>query len=104
MINCRYAGHAAMHPLPVALPMPVRPALAVGSDLKNTFCVGDGRYAWLSGHVGDMDDLATLQAFDTARDHLEHVTGVQPEMIVADRHPGYRSTAWAASARRRPLS
>ncbi len=46
--------------------MPVPAALAVGTDLKNTFCVGDGRYAWLSGHVGDMDDFATLQAFEAA--------------------------------------
>ncbi|HKN42649.1 MAG TPA: hypothetical protein VJW23_01900, partial [Propionibacteriaceae bacterium] len=82
---------------PVALPLKVPPALAVGSDLKNTFCVGEGGYAWLSGHVGDMDDLATLQAFDIARDHLETVTSVRPELIVADQHPGYRSTAWARS-------
>ena len=88
----RSRGYA---PLPVALPMPVRPALAVGSDMKNTFCVGDGGYAWLSGHVGDMDDLATLRVFDAAHDHLENVTGVRPEIVVADRHPGYRSTAWA---------
>jgi hydrogenase maturation protein HypF len=90
----RSRGYA---PLPVALPMKVLPALAVGSDLKNTFCVGDGRYAWLSGHIGDMDDLATLQAFDIARDHLEKVTGVLPDIVIADRHPGYRSTAWARS-------
>ena len=90
----RSRGYA---PLPVALPMKVQPALAVGSDLKNTFCLGTGGYGWLSGHVGDMDDLATLQAFDIARDHLEKVTGIQPEVIIADRHPGYRSTAWAHS-------
>ena len=71
----------------MALPIQIRPALAVGSDLKNTFCVGAGGYGWLSAHVGDMDDLATLQAFDIARDHLEKVTGVQPEMIIADQHP-----------------
>ena len=90
----RSRGYA---PLPVALPVPVRPALAVGSDLKNTFCVGEGGYAWLSGHIGDMDDLATLRAFDVARDHLQKVTGVRPEITIADRHPGYRSTAWARS-------
>jgi hydrogenase maturation protein HypF len=88
----RSRGYA---PLPVALPVPVRPALAVGGDLKNTFCVAADGYAWLSGHVGDMDDLATLRAFDTATGHLESITGVRPELVVADRHPGYRSTAWA---------
>ena len=63
----RSRGYA---PLPISLPVPVPPALAVGGDLKNTFAVGDGRYAWLSGHVGDMDDLATLHAFDAAVEHL----------------------------------
>ncbi|MEO9139373.1 MAG: carbamoyltransferase HypF, partial [Jatrophihabitans sp.] len=88
----RSRGYA---PLPIALPMPVRPALAVGGDLKNTFCAGTGGYAWLSAHVGDMDDLATLSAFGTATVHLLALTGVEPELIIADAHPNYRSTAWA---------
>jgi hydrogenase maturation protein HypF len=89
----RSRGYA---PLPVALPVDVRPALAVGGDLKNTFCVGEGAYAWLSAHVGDMDDLATVRAFETATTHLGALTGVRPELIVADRHPAYRSSGWAA--------
>ena len=60
----RSRGYA---PLPVALPVPVPPTLAVGADLKNTMAVADGKYAWLSQHIGDMDDLATLSAFDAAR-------------------------------------
>ena len=55
-----------------------RPALAVGGDLKNTFCLGEGRHAWLSAHIGDMDDLATLRAFDAPRAHLSALTGVAP--------------------------
>jgi hydrogenase maturation protein HypF len=82
-------------PLPIALPVPVRAALAVGGDLKNTFALGEGGYAWLSAHVGDMDDLATLRAFESAATHLSAVTRVQPELIAADRHPAYRSSAWA---------
>ena len=54
----RSRGYA---PLPVALPREVPPTLAVGADLKNTCAVAEGRYAWLSQHVGDMDDLATLR-------------------------------------------
>ncbi|MGQ0631355.1 MAG: carbamoyltransferase HypF [Sporichthyaceae bacterium] len=88
----RSRGYA---PLPIALPVPVRPALAVGGDLKNTFCLAEGRYAWLSAHVGDMDDLATLTAFEAATAQLRSVTRVNPEVVVADRHPGYRSAAWA---------
>ena len=73
----------------------VPPTLAVGADLKNTMAVADGKYAWLSQHIGDMDDLATLSAFDAAQRHLQELTGVHPEVLVADAHPLYRSTAWA---------
>lgn len=88
----RSRGYA---PLPLALPLPVLPALAVGGDLKNTFCAADDRYAWLSAHVGDMDDLATLTAFAKATAHLTGLTTVTPSLLIADRHPGYRSTQWA---------
>ncbi|MCV7278560.1 carbamoyltransferase HypF [Mycolicibacterium flavescens] len=88
----RSRGYA---PLPVALPVPVPPSLAVGADLKNTMAVADGRYAWLSQHIGDMDDLATLSAFDSAQRHLTALTTVAPEVLVADAHPLYRSTMWA---------
>jgi hydrogenase maturation protein HypF len=82
-------------PLPLSLPFEVPPVLAVGADLKNTFCLAEGRLAWLSAHVGDMDDLSTLRAFGTAEAHLEKLTGVRPGALVADRHPAYRSRRWA---------
>ncbi len=88
----RSRGYA---PLPVALPLTLPPTLAVGADLKNTLAIADGKYAWLSQHIGDMDDLSTLSAFDSARQHLQVLTGVEPEILVADAHPMYRSTAWA---------
>ncbi|MFD9433489.1 carbamoyltransferase HypF [Streptomyces sp. NPDC060002] len=88
----RSRGYA---PLPVALPLPVRPALAVGGDLKNAFCLGTGRRAWLSAHIGDMDDLGTQRAFESAVAQLQSITGVRPGTLVADRHPGYRSARWA---------
>ncbi|MFE7812499.1 carbamoyltransferase HypF [Streptomyces sp. NPDC057433] len=88
----RSRGHA---PLPLALPVPVAPALAVGGDLKNAFCLGEGRRAWLSAHIGDMDDLATQQAFARAEEQLEAITGVRPTRLVGDRHPAYRSGRWA---------
>ena len=79
----------------IALPVSVPPTMAVGADLKNTMAVADGKYAWLSQHIGDMDDLATLSAFDAAQRHLRELTAVAPEVLVADAHPLYRSTAWA---------
>jgi hydrogenase maturation protein HypF len=97
----RSRGYA---PLPIALPFPVPPTLAVGADLKNTMAVAEGKYAWLSQHIGDMDDLATLAAFDAAQHHLRELTGVAPGLLVADAHPLYRSAAWAhRNAEGRPV-
>jgi hydrogenase maturation protein HypF len=97
----RSRGYA---PLPVALPVPIPPTLAVGADLKNTCAVGEGSYAWLSQHIGDMDDLATLEAFAASEQHLEHLVAVTPKTLVADAHPGYRSADWARrSAGARPI-
>ena len=71
----RSRGYA---PLPIALPFEVEPVLAVGADLKNTCAVAEGRYAWVSQHIGDLDDLATVEALGSASRHLERLTGVRP--------------------------
>lgn len=97
----RSRGYA---PFPVPLPTPVAPSLAVGGDVKNVLCLGEGRRAWLSAHIGDMDDLATLTAFDGAARQLAGLTGVRPDRLAADSHPGYRSTGWAGrNAGERPV-
>ncbi|MEU1314926.1 carbamoyltransferase HypF [Streptomyces tibetensis] len=83
-------------PRPLRLPVPVRPALAVGGDLKNALCLGAGDQAWFGPHIGDMGDLTTLEAARRADAHLRALTGVSPELVAADRHPGYHSTRWAA--------
>ncbi len=90
----RSRGYA---PMPIALPFDVPPTLAVGADLKNTCAVAEGRHVWLSQHIGDMDDVATVDAFGSAEEHLEMLTGVRPTVIVSDDHPGYRSTSWAVA-------
>jgi hydrogenase maturation protein HypF len=92
LIVRRSRGYA---PLPLPLPLPVRPSLAVGGDLKNTFCLAEERQAWLSAHIGDMDGLATQHAFERAVEQLESLTGVRPDRLACDRHPGYRSARWA---------
>ncbi|MFE4411531.1 carbamoyltransferase HypF [Streptomyces sp. NPDC056821] len=82
-------------PRPLRLPLAVRPALAVGGDLKNVPCVGDGEQAWFGPHIGDMADLATQEAARRAERHLLRLTGVTPVLVAADRHPGYHSARWA---------
>src|SRR3954470_2666788 len=85
-------------PLPVALPFDVDPVIAAGGDLRNAFCVAQGHQAWLSPHVGDMDDIATRRAFARAVDHLQELVRVEPRRLVVDRHPLYRSAGGAQEA------
>ncbi|WP_327242870.1 carbamoyltransferase HypF [Streptomyces sp. NBC_01320] len=92
LIVRRSRGYA---PLPLALPHPVPATLATGGDLKNTFCLAEDHRAWLSAHVGDMDDLATQHAFERAEQHVETITGVRPGILATDRHPRYRTAQWA---------
>ncbi|MET8330599.1 carbamoyltransferase HypF [Streptomyces sp. NPDC005181] len=92
LIVRRSRGYA---PLPLALPHAVPATLATGGDLKNTFCLAEERRAWLSAHVGDMDDLDTQHAFARAEQHMEALTGVRPGILATDRHPRYRATQWA---------
>jgi hydrogenase maturation protein HypF len=92
MMVRRSRGYA---PLPVRLPFEVPPILAVGGEIKNTFCLARGRDAWLSQHIGDMGNLVALQAFERAVEHFRAFYGVDPEHCAADLHPGYHTTAWA---------
>ncbi|MFS9669189.1 carbamoyltransferase HypF, partial [Klebsiella pneumoniae] len=69
----RSRGYA---PLPVAAPFDLPPTLAVGADLKNTFCLADGACVWPSQHIGDMGDLAVIDSFAASERHFESITGV----------------------------
>jgi hydrogenase maturation protein HypF len=88
----RSRGYA---PLPVTLPFSAPPLLAVGGELKNTFCLTHEQHAFLSQHIGDMENWETLEAFNRARTHLQNLYHVQPTALVCDLHPGYSTTHWA---------
>jgi hydrogenase maturation protein HypF len=88
----RSRGYA---PFPVRLPHTVPPILAVGGELKATFCLANGSYGYMSQHIGDMENVETLAAFTTAVAHYQTIFHTQPELIVCDSHPGYLSTQWA---------
>jgi hydrogenase maturation protein HypF len=96
----RSRGYA---PLPIDI-NPAGPAvLAVGGELKNTFCLTDGSRAYMSGHIGDMATWETLRAFERAVGQLSEIRG-KPLRLAADLHPGYHTRAWAErSAAGRPL-
>jgi hydrogenase maturation protein HypF len=88
----RSRGYA---PNPVLLPFEVAPILAVGPELKNTFCLTRDRYAFLSHHIGDMENYETLRSFDEGITHFERLFRIQPEAFVHDLHPDYLSTRYA---------
>jgi hydrogenase maturation protein HypF len=88
----RSRGYA---PFPVKLPFVARPILAVGGELKATFCLTRERHAFMSQHIGDMENLETLDAFAGAVDHMQAIFRITPECIACDLHPGYLSTRWA---------
>jgi hydrogenase maturation protein HypF len=88
----RSRGYA---PFPVRLPFPVKEILAVGGELKNTFCLTRDDYAFMSQHIGDMENLETLQAFEAAVGHFLKLFRVEPGILACDMHPGYLSTKWA---------
>ncbi len=87
----RSRGYA---PLPVDLGCDGPAVLAVGGELKNTFCLTDGPRAYMSGHIGDMATWETLRAFETAVGQLSEIRR-QPMRLAADLHPGYHTRSWA---------
>ena len=91
----RARGYA---PVPVAFEGGRRAALAVGGELKNTFCLTDGDHAWVSPHIGDMGALATLRTFEQTVARFQTMCGVEPQVIATDAHPGYVTSRWARRA------
>ena len=81
-------------PYPVHLPFEVKQVLAVGAELKNTFCLTRDRYAFLSQHIGDMENYETLRFFEQMVEQLARTFRVQPQVIACDMHPGYLATRW----------
>jgi hydrogenase maturation protein HypF len=88
----RSRGYA---PYPVHLSFETRPTLAVGGELKNTFCLTRDKYAFLSHHIGDMENVETYASFEQGIEHLSHLFRITPEIIACDMHPGYFTTQWA---------
>jgi hydrogenase maturation protein HypF len=83
-------------PVPVRLSSALPSVLAFGGLYKNTVCVTRGRDAYLSAHVGDLDNAATCAAQDEAVAHLLEVLAVTPQAVACDRHPDFHSTLAAA--------
>jgi len=87
----RARGYA---PAPVPLSIATRPILACGPELKNTFCLTRDRYAFVSQHIGDMQNLETLQHYEQTLSIYQRLFHVTPEVVAVDMHPDYQATRY----------
>lgn len=88
----RSRGYA---PFPVQLPWESETILAVGGEMKNTFCLTRDHFAFLSHHIGDMQNFETLSSFEQGIAHFERIFRIDPAMIAYDLHPDYMATRYA---------
>jgi len=83
-------------PEPIAVPggFP-QPVLACGAELKNTFCLAKERHAFVSHHIGDLENVETLRSFTEGIEHFRRLFDVDPRVVAYDLHPEYLSTKYA---------
>jgi len=88
----RARGYA---PYPVHLPFTARQVLAAGAELKNTFCLTRDEHAFISQHIGDMENVETLEHYQNTIELYKKLFRIQPEILAHDMHPDYLSTKYA---------
>ncbi len=83
-------------PYPIKLHIHTKqPILAVGGHLKNTFCFLRDDFAFLSHHIGDLENYETLHSFTEGIEHFKNLFSITPEILAYDMHPEYLSTKYA---------
>jgi len=93
MIMRRSRGYA---PEPVRLRAPFRrPVLGCGAELKSTFCLGKDDHAFVSHHIGDLENYETFRSFAEGIAHFRRLFAVTPQVVAHDLHPEYLSTKYA---------
>jgi hydrogenase maturation protein HypF len=86
-------------PLPLELGRDYKTSvLAVGAELKNTFCLTKGPQAFVSHHIGDLENVATLEAFEEGVAHFREVFDVTPAAVARDLHPDYLASRYAMAS------
>jgi hydrogenase maturation protein HypF len=95
----RSRGYA---PQPVSLPGTIDGCvLAVGAELKNTFCLAKDKHAFLSQHIGDLDDVSAYEFFQNTLEKFGHLFDLEATVIAHDLHPDYMSTRIASEIAKR---
>jgi hydrogenase maturation protein HypF len=91
-------------PLPINLTREAPPILATGAELKNTFCLTKDDNAFISQHIGDLENVETLLHYERTEMLYEHIFATQPSVFVCDSHPGYLSTTYCHERNEAPLT
>jgi len=84
-------------PFPIKLSFPLEMILACGGELKNTFCLTRDQYAFVSHHIGDLENLEMLASFEEGVEHFKNLFYIEPKAVAYDLHPDYLSTKYALS-------
>jgi hydrogenase maturation protein HypF len=84
-------------PSPIKISRGISSILAVGSEVKNTFCLTRGSFVFMSGHMGDLENLSTYQSYLSAIDHYKKIFAIEPAVVAYDLHPEYLATKYALS-------
>jgi hydrogenase maturation protein HypF len=71
--------------------------LACGAELKNTFCLAEGDRAFVSHHIGDLENAETLRSFTDGIEHFTRLFDIAPRVVAHDLHPDYLSTKFAVA-------
>ena len=82
-------------PFPLIMSQDTPSILAVGAELKNTFCITRDGLAFVSHHIGDLENYDTLRSFTESITHYEKLFRISPKYIAHDFHPDYLSTRYA---------
>ena len=90
-----YAAFTGFRAQPLVVPGFARPVLACGAELKNTFCLAKGNRAFVSHHIGDLENYETLRSFQEGIEHFCRLFDISPEVVAHDLHPEYLSTKYA---------
>jgi hydrogenase maturation protein HypF len=88
----RARGYA---PDPVLIPSDTPSILAAGGELKNVFGLSRDGYAFLSHHIGDVENYETIRSFQEGIDHFENLFRINPQLIACDSHPNYFTSQYA---------
>jgi hydrogenase maturation protein HypF len=98
LVRAQFPVRRSRGRVPATLRLPLsapRPLVGAGAELKSTFCVARGEQAFLSAHLGDLDNIDAYRAFLTDLELYREMLAVRPEVFACDMHPDYLASKWA---------